>query len=127
MELAQEVLQYYIENQGAIGLAQGAVLDYSLETLDQLSSPLARMDGGTPLDSALDFSEYVHFSTHNVLWAGDCEYHLNTAAIEAKNSMIVNSKEEFCPSQASHLDNEFLLSLTVIYQGIPNISKMLTG
>jgi hypothetical protein len=52
------------------------------------------MDGGTPLDSAMDLSEYVDFSTPDVLWAGDCEYRLNTAAIEAKNSMMVNSREE---------------------------------
>jgi hypothetical protein len=85
------------------------------------------MDGGTPLDSAIDFSEYVDFSTHNVLWAGDSEYRLNTSAIKAKNSMIVNSKKEYYLSQASHLDNEFLLSPTVIYQGIPNKFEVLVG
>ena len=53
------------------------------------------MDGGTPSDSALDFSEYVDFPSPNVLWAGDCEYRLNTATIEAKNSIIVNSREEY--------------------------------
>jgi hypothetical protein len=73
------------------------------------------MDDGTPSDSVLDFSEYVDFPSPNVLWASDCEYRLNTAAIKAKNSIIVNSKEEYYLSQASHLDNEFLLSPTVIY------------
>jgi hypothetical protein len=66
-----------------------------LEDLDQLSSLLDRIDGGTPSDSTLDFSEYIDFPSPNVLWASDCEYRLNTAVIEAKNSMIVNSKEEY--------------------------------
>jgi hypothetical protein len=61
------LLQYYTEDQNAIKLAQGTVLDCPLEDLDQLSSPLTRMDGGTPSDSAMDFNEYVDFSTPNVL------------------------------------------------------------
>jgi hypothetical protein len=118
MEPAQEVLQYCIEDQDAIEPAQGTVPDRPPEGPDQLSSPLDRMDGRTPSDSAIDFSEYVDFSTHDGIWAGDCEYSPNTAAIEAKNSMIINSREEYCVSQASHLDNEYLLSPTVIYQAI---------
>ncbi len=78
------------------------------------------MDSRTPSDSAMDISEYVRFPSPDMLWAGDCEFRLSTAAIEAKNSMIVNSREEIHPSHASDLDNEFLLSPTVIYQDIPN-------
>jgi hypothetical protein len=51
------------------------------------------MDGGTPSDSAIDFSEYVDFSTHDGIWAGDCEYSLNTAAIEAKNIPFYHAHE----------------------------------
>jgi hypothetical protein len=111
----EELLQYYIEDQDAIKPAQGTVPDCPPEDPDQLSSPLTRMDSRTPSDSAIDFSKYVDFSIHDVLWASDCEYRLNTAAIKAKNSMTVTSRKEYYLSQASHLDNEFLLSLTVIY------------
>jgi hypothetical protein len=83
IELAQGLLQFRIEDENAIEPAQGTAPDCPPEDLDQLSSPLARMDGGTLSDSAMDFSEYVDFSTRDVLWAGDCEYCLNTAAIEA--------------------------------------------
>jgi hypothetical protein len=79
------------------------------------------MEGGTLSNSTVDFL------THDVLWAGDCKYRLNIAAIEAKNSMIVKSKGEYYPSQTSHLDNKFLLSLIVIYQGIPNKFEVLVG
>jgi hypothetical protein len=127
IEPAQGLLQYCTEDQNAIEPAQRTVPDCPPEDPDQLSSPLTRMDGGTPSDSAIDFSEYVDFSRHDVLWAGDCEYRLNTSAIEAKNSMIVNSREEYYLSQASHLDNEFLLSPTVIYQGIPNKFEVLVS
>jgi hypothetical protein len=127
IEPAQGLLQYCTKDQDTIEQAQGTVPDCPPEDTDQLSSPLAIMDSGTPSDSAMDFSEYVDFSTPNVLWAGDCEYHLNTAAIEAKNSMIVNSTKECYLSQASHLDNEFLLSPTVIYQGILNKFEVLIG
>jgi hypothetical protein len=123
----QNTMEPAQEDQDAIEPAQGTVPDCPSEDPDQLSSPLTRMDGGTPSDSAIDFSEYVDFSTLDVLWAGDCEYRLNTPAIEANNSMIVNSREEYYPSQASHLDNEFLLSPTVIYQGIPNKFEVLVG
>ena len=109
----QDAMEPAQEDQDAIEPAQGIVPDCPPEDSDQLSSPLA-MDGGTPPDSAMDFSEYVDYPTPDILWAGDCKYHLNTAATEAKNSMIVNSAEECYPSQASHLDNEFLLSPTVI-------------
>jgi hypothetical protein len=85
------------------------------------------MDGGTPSDSAIDFSEYVDFSTYDEIWADDCKYSLNTAAIKAKNGMIINSRKEYCVSQASHLDNEYLLSPMVIYQGIPNKFEVLVG
>lgn len=93
IELAQEVLQYCIEDQDAIEPAQGTVPDCPPEGPDQLSSPLDRMDGGTPSDSAIDFSEYVDFSTHDGIWAGDCEYSLNTAAIEAKNIPFYHAHE----------------------------------
>jgi hypothetical protein len=56
------------------------------------------MDSGTPLDSALDFSEYVNFLLPNVLSASDSEFSLNIAAIEARNNIILNTKEEFYPS-----------------------------
>jgi hypothetical protein len=67
MEPVQELLQHCIEDQDAIEPAQGTVPDRPPEDPDQLSSPLDRMEGGTPSDSALDFSEYIHFSTHDVL------------------------------------------------------------
>jgi hypothetical protein len=85
------------------------------------------MDSRTLSDSVIDFSKYVDFSTYDVLWASDCEYCLNTSAIEAKNSIIVNSRKEYFLSQASYLDNKFLLSLTVIYQGIPNKFEVLVS
>jgi hypothetical protein len=118
IEPAQRLLQYCIEDQDAIEPAQGTIPDCPPEDPNQLSSPLDRMDGGTPSDSALDFSEYVDFPSPDVPWAGDCEFRLNTAAIEAGNNITLNSREEFYPSQASHLDKEFLLSPVVIYQSI---------
>ena len=105
MELAQE-------DQDAIKLAQGTVPDCPPEDSGQLSSPLTRMDGGTPSDSATNFSEFF-----DAQGASDYEYRLNT----------VNSREEYYPSQTSHLDNEFLLSPMVIYQGIPNKFEVLVG
>jgi hypothetical protein len=114
------------EDQDAIEPAHGTVPDCPPEDLDQLSSPLARMDGGTPLDSAMDISEYVRFPSPNVLSASDCEFRLNTAAIEAKN-IILSSREEFYSSQASHLDKEFLLTPVVIYQFILNKFELLVG
>ena len=85
------------------------------------------MDSGIPLDSTLDFSEYVNFPSPDVLSAGDSEFSLNIAIIEAGNNIILNTKEEFFPSQASHLDNEFLLSPIVIYQSILNKFELLVG
>jgi hypothetical protein len=126
IEPAQGLLQYCTEDQNAIEPAQRTP-DCPPEDPDQLSSLPTRMDDRTLSDSAIDFSEYVDFSTHDVLWAGDCKYRLNTSAIEAKNSMIVNSRKEYYLSQASHLDNEFLLSPTVIYQGIPNKFEVLVS
>jgi len=123
----EELLQYCTEDQDAIKPAQGTVPDCPPEDPDQRSSPLARMDGRTPLESAMDISEYVHFPSPDVLWAGDCEFRLDTAAIKARNNIILNSREEFYPSKASHLDNEFLLSLAVIYQSILNKFELLVG
>jgi tRNA 2-selenouridine synthase SelU len=63
----------------------------------------------------------------SISWAGDCEFRLNTAAIEARNNIILNSREEFYPSEASHLDRESLLSPAVIYQFILNKFELLVG
>ena len=120
IEPAPGLPQYCTEDQNAIKLTQGTIPDRPLEDPDQLSSPISRMAGGTPSDSAIDFNEYVDCSTADVLWAGDCEHRLNTPAIEAKNIMIVDS-------QASRLDNKFLLSPMVIYQGISNRFEVLVG
>jgi hypothetical protein len=127
IEPAQRLLQYCIEDQDTIDPAQGTVPDCPPEDSDQLSSPLDRMDSRTPSDSALAFSEYVNFPSPYVLSAGDSEFGLNIAAIEAGNNIILNTKEEFYPSQASRLDNEFLLSPTVIYQSILNKFELLVG
>jgi len=54
------------------------------------------MDSRTLSDSALDFSEYINFPLPDV--AGDSEFSLNIAAIEARNNIILNTKEEFYPS-----------------------------
>jgi hypothetical protein len=90
----EELLQYCTEDQNAIEPAQGTVPDCPPENPNQLSSPLARMDGGTPSDSAMDISEYVRFPSPDGVWAGDCEFHLSPAAIEARNSIKLNSREE---------------------------------
>ena len=75
----------------------------------------------------MDINEYEHASLPPVLWAGDCGFNLNTAAIEARNNLIVNLKIEECNlPQASRLDNEFLLSPMVIYQGISKF-ELLAG
>jgi hypothetical protein len=127
IEPAQEVLQYCIEDQDAIELVQDTVQDCPLEDSDQLSSPLDRMDSRTLSNSELDFSEYVNFPSSDMLSAGDSEFGLNIAVIEARNNIILNTKEEFYPSQASRLDNEFLLSPTVIYQSILNKFELLVS
>ena len=93
IEPVQRLPQFCTKDQNAIKLAQGTVPDCPLEDPDQLSSPFARIDGRTPLDSAMDISEYVQFPS-DVLWAGDCKYRLNTTAIKARNSIILNSKKE---------------------------------
>ena len=123
----KELLQFCTEDQDAIEPAQGTVPDCLPEDPNQRSSPLARMDGRTPSDSAMDISEYAHLPSPDVLWAGDCEFRLNTDAIEARNNIILNSREEFYPSEASHLDNEFLLSPAVIHQSILNKFELLVG
>jgi hypothetical protein len=79
--------QHHIEDQDATEPAQGNIPEYPPEDPNQLSSPLG-MDSRTPSDSTIDMSEYTDFSTYDVLWAGDCEYRLNPAAIEAKNKLI---------------------------------------
>jgi hypothetical protein len=53
---------------------------------------------------------FVHTPPPTV-WAGDCEIALNPGAIDAKNSLIINSRIEECRSpSASHLDSQFLPS-----------------
>lgn len=123
----EELLQYCAEDQNAIEPAQGTVLDFAPEDLGQLSFPFDRFDSGTLSNSAMDINEYVHASPP-VLWAGDCEFSLNTAATEARNNLMVNSRIEECHlPRASRLDNEFLLSPTVIYQGILSKFELLVG